>query len=388
MSKKLKTWAAYLVPVLLMVAVALFFLRMQAHRTENDSKTARDKGAPIPVNVFRAEPGDIDLNIPTECVAQANPAVQVSTPVSHRPVGQTHVRIGQYIRRGTPLLVLDDRQESIALKNAEAQLPELEAYVTAQQERADFFQQMRSRGMGLERDFKQALSDLAKARVDLGTARAALGTARVELARTRIASPVDGVVMSVAQPGEVELSTTTGSTANGSGTLASVGVINPIMVECPLPEEKLLFLRPGQEVSATFPSLPGKRFEGTLTRINPGAKPEERTVAIAVELANPDRLLLPGVHGLIEVRERWSGLRIPSVALLNPRVDVAQVFVIDAEGRAKLRRIGVGAAAGGYVQVREGLADGEQVVVIGQVGLRDGDAVRINEEVAADGEKP
>jgi membrane fusion protein (multidrug efflux system) len=380
---KLKKLLPYLIPLLLLVAVALLYARMQTHRELTHAKTARDNGRPIPVDVVRVAPGQVTLSLPTECVAQANPLIRVSNPLAARPVAHTRVRIGAKVARGDLLLALDDRAETITLKNAQEQAKAIESYVRAEREQVDYFVGVRAEGLGLERDARQAKVEWARATVDLARAQAELRKAESELMRTKVHAPVAGVVMGVAAPGEVAFSRLVGESTDkpSSGALVAIGVIDPIVIECELPEEKLVFLRPGQSVSAAFPSLPGERFEGRLFRIEPVARQDQRTVGVSIELRNPAARLLPGVHGLVEVQERWEGLRIPSVALVNPRADMAQVFVVDEQNKARLRRIGIGGEGGGWVQVLSGLQQGERVVVVGQAGLTEDDTVRVGQVV-------
>lgn len=381
---KLKRLGSFLVPALLLVGVILLFLRMQEHRELTHAKSARDSNQPIPVDVVKVAGGEVVLNLPTECTAHANPLVRIGNPVPGRPVARTLVTIGSAVASGQPLLEVDARAESVAIKNAQERVQTVESYVLAERERAEYFKALRAEGLGLERDARLAYVEFARATVELATARATLRQAEADLQRTRVNSPFKGVVLGVAQPGEIEFGSMVGEVSehSGGGAVVAVGVIDPIMLECELPENKLTFLRAGLAIGASFPSLPGERFEGKVFQVRPSARQDQRTVSIAIQLPNPGHRLLPGVHGLVQVQERWSGLRVPTVALVNPRTDAAQVFVVDAQNKARLRRITIGGDAEGWVQVTDGLSQGEQVVVIGQVALEDGDTVRIGRVVA------
>lgn len=378
---KLKKLLPFLIPLLLLAVVVVLYLRMQAHRVQTHAKSARDAARPIPVDVVKVASGEVALNLPTECVARPNPLVRVVNPMAGRAVTGTRVAVGAKVSRGDPLLSLDTSVEATTLANAREQIKVLESYVRTTSERADYFRRVRAEGLGLERDAQTAYVEWQRALVDLANAKSTVRSAEADLARLSVKAPVSGIVMGIAQAGEVEYSRLVGEEngerPTGGGSLAAIAVIDPIVLECELPEEKLVFVRPGQTISAAFPSLPGERFDGKLTRVEPGARTDSRTVGLSIELPNPQSRLLPGVHGLIEVQERWTGLRIPSVSLVNPRVDVAQVFVVDREGKARLRSIKVGGEGGGWVQVLSGLQADEQVVVVGQIGLVEGDTVRV-----------
>lgn len=369
----------YLLPALLVVGIVLLFLRMQDHRTLTHAKSARESGAPIPVDIAPVAAGEVAMTLPTECVAMANPLLRIVNPVAGRQVISVRAALGQAVRGGQPLLTLDDREERTAMANAAEQVRAFETLVAAHRERAAYWARVRAEGLGLERDARQAQVELARAEADLVNARATFNAAQATLARLVVTAPVDGMLLAIAGRGESEFGRMIGATDDrtGAGAIAAIGVVDPILLECELPEDKLVFVRQGQSVDAAFPSAPGHRYTGLLKQVRPSAQPERRTVTAVVELPNPERRLLPGVHGNLQVQERWQGIRIPAVALVNPRSDVAQVFVIDASDRARLRRIVIGGSGDGWVQVLEGLSVGDRLVVMGQVALQEGDAVRI-----------
>jgi multidrug efflux pump subunit AcrA (membrane-fusion protein) len=151
-------------------------------------------------------------------------------------------------------------------------------------------------------------------------------------------------------------------------------------LDCTLAEDKLSLTGPGQSLKASFFAWRGGEWEGKVIRVEPTVSDEEHTATIVAEVANPDGRLLPGLRAVAELTHGGHGLRVPSVALINPGFDVAQVFVVDGRDQASLRQIEVGASAVGYTEVRAGLSAGERVVVAGQAGLQHGDAVRMVDE--------
>ncbi|HVJ13952.1 MAG TPA: efflux RND transporter periplasmic adaptor subunit [Polyangiaceae bacterium] len=367
----LKRTALYAVPVVLFAGVAVLFVRMRTHRTLTDSDYARDHGAPLPVRVFRVDDAPLNQSIPAECTTRPNPLVEVRGRVAGRTVLATHVKVGQKVKKGTLLVSLDDKPERLAIQTASERVSSYQRVVGENTKLVDYYKGVRDEGVGLERDLRVASVELAKAQAELARAEVEVKTGQSELEFTRVISSVDGVVMTVAMPGEASLPDT---------PLASVAAIDPIMLECALPEEKLAFVKPGATMHSTFQGRPGEAFQGVIKDIDALGRERERVLTLRVEVPNPNGVLLPGLHGVGEIKNEQKTLRIPSVALLNPRADLAQVFAIEGANKARLRKIGVGASAGGYVQVVHGLAAGDQVVVAGQLGLREGDNVRVTED--------
>jgi hypothetical protein len=71
---------------------------------------------------------------------------------------------------------------------------------------------------------------------------------------------------------------------------------------------------------------------------------------------------------------------VPSIAILNPSGEQASVFVVDANGRANLRKIRPGVVVDAMTEVRDGLKEGEKVVTVGQLYLNNNDKVRTSDK--------
>lgn len=139
-----------------------------------------------------------------------------------------------------------------------------------------------------------------------------------------------------------------------------------------VPERSAALIEVGAPVRFEADALPDQRFEATVARVAPVVDRASGTVAVVVDIDNAGGLLRPGLFVRLGVEYgRISG------ALLAPRAAVVEtdgarhVFVV-ADGKASRRAVQLGLAEGDRVQVLDGLADGEQVVVVGQNTLTDG----------------
>ena len=120
----------------------------------------------------------------------------------------------------------------------------------------------------------------------------------------------------------------------------------------------------GQHASFTSATLPGKTFNGQVTFIQPVIDAKMRTLGVRIELANPDGVLRPGLFGDVTLVGDASAavLTVPRSAVLD--TGTRQVVLVQvAEGRFEPRTVLVGERSGGEVEVRDGLAVGERVVV-------------------------
>ncbi len=133
-----------------------------------------------------------------------------------------------------------------------------------------------------------------------------------------------------------------------------------------VPEQDLALVRTGQRATATTAAYPGRTFTGTVTFIAPVLQPETRTAQVRIELANRDGLLKPAMFGSVELPtgRKDACLAVPDAAILD--TGTRQIVLIDrGGGNFEPREIRAGARGDGYVEVLEGLADGDPVVVNG-----------------------
>jgi Cu(I)/Ag(I) efflux system membrane fusion protein len=120
----------------------------------------------------------------------------------------------------------------------------------------------------------------------------------------------------------------------------------------------------GQMATVKARSFPGREFSGKIEAIYPEINKETRTARIRVDLPNPDLLLLHDMYVDAEI-DTGSGepvLSVPESAVMDTGSRQA-VFVDRGQGRFEPREVKLGRRGGGYVEVRQGVADGEPVVV-------------------------
>jgi Cu(I)/Ag(I) efflux system membrane fusion protein len=130
-------------------------------------------------------------------------------------------------------------------------------------------------------------------------------------------------------------------------------------------EQDLSLVQPGQTASIRITAYPDKVFTGKVTFIYPTVNPQTRTVQVRIELPNPDGLLKPSMYANVElaaIPNLEPVLVIPNSAVLYS--GIRQVVLLDqGEGRYQPRQVKLGRQGDNDVQVLEGLAEGDKVVV-------------------------
>lgn len=173
--------------------------------------------------------------------------------------------------------------------------------------------------------------------------------------------------------------------------LVTLQSLDPILVDFSVPQTDLARIAAGRKVSVTTNALPGERFAGTVEAIDAKVDPATRNVLVRASVANPQRHLLPGMFVDAEVvsgkARRY--LTLPQTAIaFNPYGNT--VFVVTEKGKgadgkprlvAAQRFVTTGPTRGDQIAVLSGLKKGETVVTAGQLKLRNGMPVRIDNSI-------
>jgi membrane fusion protein (multidrug efflux system) len=204
----------------------------------------------------------------------------------------------------------------------------------------------------------------------LAAARATRDQIRTRRSFGTVRAPVTGVVL--------ERSVEAGDLASSQLRLFTVADVSTLVVRVPVSELHVTSLRPGGPADVTLDALPGQRLQGTIRRIFPAGDSATRLVPVEVALTRASATQArPGFLARVTFRlaPREDVLLVPGTAVLeNPRGAV--VYVV-RDGKANLRPVERGMSYQGRIEITNGLAVGDSVVVAGGTMLRDGASVRV-----------
>jgi RND family efflux transporter MFP subunit len=340
---------------------------MRAQSVKTNPNEARAAGKPIPVSTVRVDSATLESLAAAECIAQESSRVELATEFDFR-VARVETAIGMAVKKDELLLAFEDKTIKAELSNA------LQGQAAARSLVADlepFLNDMRrleEKKLVSVIDMLRAVEDVGQAKLDLIRTSKDVIRARHQVAKTEVRAPLDGVVTA--------LNVQVGSTPQPFTELLVISQINPIQLECAFSETDIDAITDHDRIDASFTAYPGRVFAAEFFQILPVLKEHTHTLTALLRVANEANSFLPGMHAVARIGQRLEGLRIPAISLIKPQQNKANVFVVDAANTAHLRTIEIGPYAQGYVQVTNGLAAGEQVVVAGQLYLLDGDKVR------------
>jgi membrane fusion protein, multidrug efflux system len=173
--------------------------------------------------------------------------------------------------------------------------------------------------------------------------------------------------------------------------LVTLQAIDPLLVDFSVPQGELARIHPGMKVSATADALPGELFEGAIAAIDAKVDPATRNVQVRATLQNPRHRLLPGMFVSVSVESgaEERRLTLPQTSItFNPYGNT--VFVVEEKGKgadgkprlvASQRFVETGATRGDQIAVVSGVKEGETVVTTGQLKLRNGVPVIVDNTV-------
>jgi Cu(I)/Ag(I) efflux system membrane fusion protein len=169
-------------------------------------------------------------------------------------------------------------------------------------------------------------------------------------------APRDGIVL--------ERNAIEGMRAQPGDVLFRVADTSVVWAIADVAERDLGALSVGQPVVVRARSYPGREFVGKVSVVYPQVNRETRTARVRIELPNPDAALLPDMYvdAVIDTGSARPVLAVPESAILDTGSRQA-VFVEKGHGRFEPREVKLGHRGSGYVEIREGVSEGEPVVV-------------------------
>jgi Cu(I)/Ag(I) efflux system membrane fusion protein len=146
--------------------------------------------------------------------------------------------------------------------------------------------------------------------------------------------------------------------------LYQVADLSSVWVIADVYEQDMALVKNGANVKVKVNAYPDQVFEGKVAYVYPTLKAETRTVPVRIELANPKQLLKPAMYAQVELSTTSKGkvIAVPDSAVIDSGTR-RLVFIQLAEGRFEPREIRTGARSDNYVEVLEGVKEGEEVVV-------------------------
>ena len=405
---------------LVLASVALAGAACGGSKAQSDAQAANTAAAPAAVDVTTAPA--ITRDLPRFLEATGSLAADEQTDVAPSIAGKVveiGVDLGSYVKQGQMIVRLDSNDSRIRLAQTQAQLAQAQAAVrqaeakiglrpgqafdptrvadvgaarvslelaekqlrrferlieTGDVSRSAYDQQKAQRDQ-LQQQYEVAVTKAQQDYAGVIAARAAVTNAETQVAAARrnlsyavVFSPINGYVAD--RPADL------GEYVSPTTKVATVVRTNPLRVRIDVPEQALSAIRTGQSISVNVSAYPDRNFGGRVHHIAPGVTPNSRTMTVEAEVENGEGLLKPGQFATVRILQpQTSPAVLVPLRAVRAETGTNYVFVIK-DGRAEKRIVQLGQAEADLVEIKTGVAAGEQVATGNVELLNDGSPVK------------
>src|SRR5882724_1691759 len=289
---------------------------------------------------------------------------------------------GQHIKAGDVLARIDDRDYQAQLRQAIAMRDVAKANLHLLQDKANRARHLMTGALSTD-DLETAITAAEVAQAQLKRAEAAVDYAKFNVNQCVIRSPINGIVLKKYR----ELGDTINfggqiQAGGGATDIAQLADTDDMRAEVDINEADIAKVGIGSPAVVVLDSYPDKQFDAALVKVYPAADRQKGTVKIEVQIARPELQIIKP-----EMSVKVSFLEIRSPGKLEPVITVPKSAVRHDEGEAYVwtvregivRRVSVvcGLTTETGIEVRQGLKDGDSVVITPEVKLVNGGKVSV-----------
>ncbi|MCB1826983.1 MAG: efflux RND transporter periplasmic adaptor subunit, partial [Coxiellaceae bacterium] len=306
-------------------------------------------------------------NLKSVGTVQAINGVEVNAEVTGH-VTKIYFKSGQFVKKGDPLVQLDDSVDIQTLNNNLAAL------------RLDTLNYHRQKR--LYKTGSTSKADLDSAQAKMLQSKSQVVSARVEIEKKNVKAPFDGKL----GIREVNL----GQYVTAGQSMVLLQSLNPLFVNFTLPEQFLEDIKVGQLVQISIDSQKGATFDGKITAINSSVDATTRTISVQATFPNDDNKLYPGLFADVNVimPEQVGVVTVPQTSITYSLYGDSIYVVNNGKDKfdkstliAEQKFVKVGERRGTVIAVKKGVNAGDQIVTAGQLKLHPGSRIKINNAI-------
>lgn len=359
---------------LLFLAVGGIGLAACSHSSkagEDEKADASNAVAEVTITKVAVEEISAMVNVSGTIAAPPNLDARVSAQVPGR-VAQMSVVEGDHAERGMVLAKIEEGPYQDQLRQAEAGMAQAKATLENARLNRERQENLFQRGIAAGKDAEDARTQLSVSEAALRQAEAVLQLAQLNLKRTEVRSPLTGTV--------VKRFVSVGEQVDGTAAQPIVEVADLSLVELQgnVPATFLGKIRVGQTFSIMTDAIPGKTLSGRVVAISPAVDPATNLGLVRIQLANPNAALRWGMFLMaqIPVETHAKALVIPRPALYRDEKGEPQIYKVKGDA-VEVTPVKLGLETKDRVEISEGVAAGDTIVLAGGYGLADKTKIKV-----------
>ena len=333
----------------------------------------------VPVTVATVERRSVPFELAANGTVEPLQTVAVQAQVSG-PLIRVAFKEGDEVKRGQLLFQVDARPYQAELSQALATLARDSAQASNAAQQAQRYGALAAKDYVTAEQYDQMRTTAAASSATLAASKAAVEQARLNLQYATIRAPITG------RTGSLLVREGNLIRTNAAQPLVTINQLRPILVRFAVPAPNLPLLQEHRGKDIVVRAEPGSGVapsEGSLIFIDNAVDTATGTILLKGRFPNDDGTLWPGafVNVRLQLYVEPNALVIPAAAVVAGQQG-SFVFVIQKDSSAATRAVTVSRTAGDYAVVNGDVQPGDQVVVDGQLRLRQGSKVQI--KAAAD----
>jgi len=286
-------------------------------------------------------------------------------------IAEVHVRIGDWVRKGQRLVTLQSEEVGVAKSDFYKARADYELARSNFEREKHLFEG----GVGAQKNFQATEAELKVAEASLNAAEKKLHVLGFtedqvrSINETHQINPIIDLYAPLAGK-VIENNAVLGAMVDESTEILIIIDPTVLWIDAEVFERDLAKIRPGQCVEVKVPAYPGQIFEGRVSYIGDVLKEDTRTITVRSEVPNKGGLLKPGMFADIRVclEQRSDSLVLPNEALLEDGKET--VVFVRRNGQFIRRPVKKGISDDGYVEILEGVKEGEEVVTRGNYQIK------------------
>jgi len=367
-----------LIIALVVILIALGFFVFNYFHISTPKVEKAEKAARIPVQVVRAQV--MELQHLLEQTGDIRPAfeVDVYSKVPGRIIESLLVEKGDFVKKGALLATLEE-------STIRAQIDEAKAVLEAAQTNLEVIEKDCIRMENLYRENALARQKLDHINAERKSARAQIRRAEAVLNQLMvlyrdhgICAPISGYISARYMD--------RGALSSVMQPIVRISSEEVIKVVTSVTERDFPLVKKGMEVEVMVDAFPDRAFTGTVSVINPTLDPATRSGQIEVRIPNRGLRLRSGMFAHVKLHFGREKTLVVERDSLNRLAGTGNYYVyVVQKDRAVLKNVKLGLSQGNYVEITDGLTEGEQVVVRGQARLKCGIDVLVQHRIKGGG---
>lgn len=360
--------------IIVIAAVLVGWGLLSRHRASAALVKTTDAQIAQPVQVVSpaASGGELDLLLPGNVQAQSE------APIYARTDGYLKrwlVDIGTPVKAGQELAEVDAPELDQQLRAAQADLVSAEANEEIARVTAERWRDLRESDSVSKQEADEKIAAAAASAASLNAARAEVQRLKELTGYKKIVAPFDGVITARS----TDLGRLIGSGSSG-GELFRIADMRSLRLYVSVPQQYAAVMKPGLNAEVRFPDRPGTPVTATVARTSGALDATSRTLLAELKVENADGLLLPGAYAEVRFKippqSGSTALLLPSNTLLFNGSGL-RVATVGSDQKVVMKSVRLGRDLGTQIEIVDGLASGDRVVVAPSDSMSDGMQVRI-----------